>query len=273
MLATVDPTVSTLGTPGVKRGRGEFNNDNSESLMVEESPSPAPDREQSRLLRDRMKRQRLCEAAGDSFATCGEKVLGFGRENSSNRILCDEDSNGRENGLGNKRSRGMDKNPDSQPSSSSHAIENGHIFDDQNVRRLESNLYSHMERQMRTSQDQTTKLEKEVGSLKQVINRVVESLREKEEENRVLRKGVAIADGRYRDMQLQVQEMQAERHRDQSHLSQAQNENNRLQMVLMQAHNYIKQLENHIQGNRGLSEMQSGDNRDDFMEPPPPDVF
>ena len=67
MLATVDPNMSPLGTPGAKRGREELNNDNSETLMVEESPSPAPDGEQLRLLRDRMKRQRLCETTETAF--------------------------------------------------------------------------------------------------------------------------------------------------------------------------------------------------------------
>jgi len=265
--------MSPLGTPGAKRGREELNNDNSETLMVEESPSPAPDGEQLRLLRDRMKRQRLCETTGDSLFTRGETLLAFNRENSSNRIDSDGDSDRVQSSLVNKRQRGMNENLDSQSSSSSNTLEIDQNFNHQHIKQLESNLDAHMERQVRSSQDQIKKLEKEVGSLKQFTNRVVGSLREKEEENRVLRKGVAIADSRNRDMQLQLQEMQAEHHRGQSHLSQAQNENNRLQMVLMQAHNYIKQLEDHIQGKSGSSKILSVDNRDEFMEPPPPDVF
>ena len=272
MLAAVDSIVSPLGTPGAKRGRGELHNTDSETLMVEGSPSPGPDREQSGLVHERMKRQRLCEGMGDGILTRGDSGLGFERENSTNRMACDIDCDKRQNGL-KKRLRGIGKNPESLSSSSSQAQGNDHIFDLQNSRRLESNLYAHMERQVRASHDQTKKLEKEVGSLKQILHRVVESLREKEEENRVLRKGVAIADGRNRDMQLQVQEMQAERRRDESHLSQARSENSQLQTVLMQANNYIRQLEHHIQGSEASAEMQSGDAGDGFMEPPPPDVF
>ena len=119
--------MSPLGTPGAKRGREELNNDNSETLMVEESPSPAPDGEQLRLLRDRMKRQRLCETTGDSLFTRGETLLAFNRENSSNRIDSDGDSDRVQSSLVNKRQRGMNENLDSQSSSSSNTLENDQI--------------------------------------------------------------------------------------------------------------------------------------------------
>ena len=77
MLAAVDSIVSPLGTPGAKRGRGEFHNTDSETLMVEGSPSPGPDREQSGLVHERMKRQRLCEGMGDGILTRGDSGLGL----------------------------------------------------------------------------------------------------------------------------------------------------------------------------------------------------
>ncbi len=275
MLAAMDPIVSPLGTPGTKRRRDPDRNDSFDSsqLMVEGSPSPAPDRESGGLIRERMKRQKLCAAMGDGAAVHGDVGLGFGRENSSNKLIRDGDGDRGQYGFMNKRSRGMGEKRDSHSSYSSQEMGDGHLFDTQNTRRLQDNLYTHMERQVRASQDQTKKLEEEVESLKQLNHRVLESLREKEEENRVLRRGVAIADGRNRDMHMQAQEMQAERRRDQSHISQAQNENNQLQMVLMQANHYIRQLESRIQGNKGFGNMQTGDGADGFMDPPPPDVF
>ncbi len=273
MLAGVDPIVSPLGTPGTKRGRDRDDSFDSSQLMVEGSPSPAPDRESGGLIRERMKRQKLCGAMGDGAAVRGDIGLGFGRENSSNNVIRGGDGNRGQYGFMSKRSRGMGEKRDSHSLPSSQEMGDEHFFDAQNARRLQDNLYTHMERQVRASQDQTKKLEEEVKSLKQLNHRVLESLREKEEENRVLRRGVAIADGRNRDMQLQAQEMQAERRRDQSHISQAQNENNQLQMVLMQANHYIRQLESHVKGNKGSVDMQTGDGAEGFMDPPPPDVF
>lgn len=275
MITAVDTIVSPLGTPiGSKRGRGEDRDDTGQ--MIEGSPSPVPDRE-SGLMRERLKRPRACNNFGEIQNSSG---FTFGRENSSNYIRNGE-GDLVQNGFTIKRSRMVGEDPESSSSSVNQGEVKDSLFSDSNSNKLRENLYTHMERQLRSSKEQSKKLEREVVALRNLNHRLLGTLREKEEENRVLRKGVAIADGRNREMHQQMEDIQVEHRRDEAHLSQARMENNQLQMVLMQANVYIRQLEGKLQQQSGNGDVNSrggsysgdGGNDGGFLDQPPPDVF
>jgi chromosome segregation ATPase len=143
---------------------------------------------------------------------------------------------------------------------------------------------------MAASSEKMKGMEAELHGQKVLNQHLLSKLHEKDDESRVLRKGITISDGRNRDMQLQLQDLNAEHQRARAELSHAQGENGQLQHVLYNARNYILQLEQQL---RSLQQQQAGggrqqdinngnnggggggyeDGSDGFMPPPPPDVF
>ena len=263
----VSPVQGTDANNGLKRRLG------ADMLMDEASPSPAPTINE----RDKVKRIRMDSAEYGMGGFGQERANWNGMENLTNSIYREFGST--EDGPAGKRARGdIGMKFDKIGSSSSSAVgANDSIFGDVNSHKLREKFYSHMERQMAATQEKLKKNEVELQGQKTLSQRLLGKLQEREDERRVLIKGVTISDNRNRELQMQVQDLQAECKHSRFEVSTAQRENNQLQVVLQGARDYILHLERQLHGQNGNQmhaggAMGGGDN-DHFMPPAPPDVF
>lgn len=252
----------------------------SDMLLDEASPSPAPMNESN--IEDRVKRIKMdSEEFGSGFGGHRAANLNLGginwnvRENLTNS-MCREFQTTNDEPTG-KKARcdlGMRFDHSSGGSSSSSSSSNNEdIFSAANSNKLREGLYANMERQMSITQEKMKKMEVELQAQKVLSHRLLGKLQEKEEERRVLIKGVTIGDNRNRELQLQVQDLHAESQRSRCELSHAQRENSQLQLVLQSARDYILRIERQLHGQKE-SEMHVGSpGGDGFMPPAPPDVF
>lgn len=250
-------------------------------LMDEASPSPAPMSEDNK---DRVKRFRTDSA--EFFGGFGGhralnlKLGGIHRNGTENLTNCmskeihptNEEPFGKKMRYESATSSSSSRSFDSSPGG---VANHENIFSARNSNKLRDGIYAHMERQVGVTQEKMKKMELELQAQKLLSHRLLGKLQEKEEEKRVLVKGVTISDSRNRELQLQVQDLHAETQRSRFELSHAQRENSQLQVVLQSARDYILRLEGQLKVQKE-NEMHMGSpsgGDDQFMPPAPPDVF